>query len=343
MKKAMIAMSGGVDSSVAAYLLQKEEYSVCGGTLHLTGEVQPDARLAAERLGLPFYEFDEREAFLSAVISDFAESYERGETPNPCIVCNEKIKFGLLLRHARRLGCDFLATGHYARLQKDAGSGRTLLLRGKDRNKDQSYMLYRLNQEQLSHSLFPLGDLSKPEVREIAESIGLSNANKPDSQDICFVPDGDYAAVLEALRGSNYPAGDFVDENGTVLGRHQGVIRYTVGQRKGLGIALGAPAFVLAKDAAQNRVILGPEERLFVSRVWAKNVNWIACDAPSDGMSVTVKTRYTTRESAARLHLTETGVVAEFTEPQRAPAPGQAMVFYADEVVVGGGTITGGE
>ncbi len=341
--KVMTALSGGVDSSVAAYLLKQAGHTVSGATLHLTGPAQSDAQKSAEFLNIPFYEFREQEAFRRLVIEEFAQSYERGETPNPCIVCNLLIKFGVLLDKALEQGQDYLATGHYATVKKDTGSGRTLLLRGKDRAKDQTYMLYRLNQHQLSRTLFPLGDLTKTEIREIARSIGLFSANKPDSQDICFVPDGNYAGFLENYRGKPYPAGNFVNEAGICLGQHQGIIRYTVGQRKGLGIALGTPAFVLSKNAIDNTVVLGAEEKLFTKRIVADRVNWIACEKPTEGMKVTAKTRYSQKEAEAALHITEQGVVAEFKEPQRAATPGQAMVFYDGEVVVGGGTIIGGE
>ncbi len=340
----MTALSGGVDSSVCAAILKNAGHTVCGATLHLLGTPQQDARDAADALGIPFYEFFEQEAFDAQVVAAFQDSYNRGETPNPCIICNRLIKFGLLLDHAKKLGQDYLATGHYAKVKRDDASGRMLLMRAKDTTKDQTYMLYLLTQEQLAHTMFPLGDLTKKEIREIAEDLKLPSAGKPDSQDICFVPDGDYAAFLEKRRGKAYPKGDFVSADGKVLGQHQGIIRYTIGQRKGLGIALGEPAFVLAKNADTNQVILGSEEKLFARRVLADSTNWIACEKPQDGMKVTAKTRYSHKESEATLHILENGVIlAEFSEPQRAPAPGQAMVFYDGEVVIGGGTIISGE
>jgi len=340
----MIALSGGVDSAVCAGILKNTGHTVCGATLHLVGEPQNGAKLAAEALGIPFYEFSEQKAFDAFVVQAFQESYNRGETPNPCIICNSLIKFGLLLDHAKKLGQDYLATGHYAIVEKDASTGRMLLKRAKDTNKDQTYMLYLLTQEQLKHTLFPLGELTKKEIRAMAEDMKLPNAKAPDSQDICFVPDGDYAAFLEKRLGTAYPKGEFINETGDILGRHQGIIRYTIGQRKGLGIALGEPAFVLSKNAETNQVILGPEEKLFKTRVLADRVNWIACEKPQDKIRVTAKTRYSHKESEAVLHLLENGkVLAEFSQPQRAPAPGQAMVFYDGDVVVGGGTIISGD
>ncbi len=342
--KVMTALSGGVDSSVAAGILQKSGYEVCGGTLHLLDAPQPDARLAAEALGIPFYEFFEQQAFDEKVIAAFSESYARGETPNPCIICNRLIKFGLLLDHALSSGQDYLATGHYANIQRDPATGRMLLLRATDPTKDQTYMLYLLTQKQLAHTLFPLGSLTKNEIRRIAEEMKLPCANKPDSQDICFVPDGDYAGFLERRKGSPYPKGSFIAEDGSPLGEHQGIIRYTIGQRKGLGIALGTPAFVLEKNALENTVTLGSEEKLFSRRIVADRLNWIACEVPPEGLRVTAKTRYSHKESEAVLHFLDNDrILAEFKEPQRAAAPGQAMVFYDGEIVVGGGTILGKE
>lgn len=338
--KVMTALSGGVDSSVAACLLKQNGATLSGATLRLTKHYDSaPAKKVAEALSIPFFEFDERDAFLHSVIQAFADSYVRGETPNPCILCNKLIKFGLLLSRAQENGYDFVATGHYAKIEKDAGSGRFLLKRAKDAKKDQTYMLYELSQEQLAHSLFPLGDFTKPEIRELAESFRLANAQQKDSQDICFVQDGDYVGFLERELGIKAIPGQFVDRAGTVLGMHQGLIRYTVGQRKGLGITFGKPTFVIKKDALNNRIILGDEESLFTRKVFARDVNLIACDKITDGMLVTAKTRYSQKEAEAKLFATETGVLAEFCEPQRAPSPGQAMVFYDGDTVIGGGTI----
>ncbi len=337
--KVMTALSGGVDSTVAAAILKQAGHHVFGATLHLTGTLQPDAQLAAEALNIPFCSFDERNVFEKKIITAFADSYIQGKTPNPCILCNSLIKFGLLLDHALSMGQDAIATGHYAKIQRDSGSGRMLLLRAKDQSKDQTYMLYLLTQAQLEKTMFPLGDLTKKEIRDMAEELHLPNASKPDSQDICFVPDGDYIGFLERRQNIPFSQGHFIDENGQILGIHQGIIRYTIGQRKGLGIALGQPAFVLEKNAQNNTVTLGSEDRLFTRQVIAKDVNWIACN-PIDGLSVTAKTRYSHKESEAVLHLVDNGkVMAEFSEPQRAAAPGQAMVFYNGDVVIGGGTI----
>ncbi|MBR4166144.1 MAG: tRNA 2-thiouridine(34) synthase MnmA, partial [Lachnospiraceae bacterium] len=303
--RALIAMSGGVDSSVAAYLMQKQGYDCAGCTMKLIekmpGEEAPDktccslddtedARSVAIRLGMPFYVFNYTETFRREVISRFTETYLLGKTPNPCIDCNRCLKFGSLLDRALLLGYDKLVTGHYARLHFDGSRYR--LLKGLDASKDQSYVLYSLTQEQLAHLAFPLGEMTKEEARKIAQANGFLNADKPDSQDICFVPDGDYARVVEAEAGRVPPPGDFVDVDGKVLGRHKGIIHYTVGQRKGLGLSLPAPLYVCRIDPETDRVILGPHEALFSREVKVGNVNWISGQAPEGPVSVQAKLRY---------------------------------------------------
>lgn len=346
-EKVMAGMSGGVDSSVCASLLIDGGYSVAGVTLDLWGKdstASPEAEEAekvCERLGIPHYVFEMREDFAGAVIDDFINEYINGATPNPCIVCNRKIKFGKMLEYAENAGYSKIATGHYAVVKKD-GNGRYLLSKAADRAKDQTYVLYSLTQEQLSSVVFPLGGLTKAQVREIAESKGFSNAHKPDSQDICFVPDGDYAAFIEKYTGKISVPGEFTDINGCLIGKHNGLIRYTVGQRKGLGISLGKPAYVVAKDTASNRVVLGDEEQLFYRRVLVRNVNFIPFDRLEGDMRVTAKLRYRHNEQPARIIPDENGVIVEFDEPQRAPSPGQSAVFYDRDTVVGGGIIVKG-
>lgn len=349
-KKAMIAMSGGVDSSVAALLTMEQGYACASVTLKMfetgldtcgSGKDADDARQVAERLGMPHEVLDFTGYFADNVIRRFVETYEQGATPNPCIDCNRYIKFEALYRHIKGLGFDYVVTGHYARITYDDKNGRHLLCRAADPAKDQSYVLYTLTQEQLAHTLFPLGELSKPQVREIAEKNGFINAHKSDSQDICFVPDGDYAAFIERYTGKPLVPGDFVDETGRVLGQHRGVLCYTIGQRKGLGLSLPAPLYVCGKSAADNRVILGPHERLFSRHLDACDVNWIAFDgAPSGPIRVKAKVRYKQAEQWATV--TPTGdrtMCVVFDEPQRAIAAGQAVVLYDGDVVVGGGTI----
>ena len=346
-EKVMAGMSGGVDSSVCVSLLTDGGYSVAGVPLDLWGKdstASPEAEEAekvCERLGIPHYVFEMREDFAGAVIDDFINEYINGATPNPCIVCNRKIKFGKMLEYAENAGYSKIATGHYAVVKKD-GNGRYLLSKAADRAKDQTYVLYSLTQEQLSSVVFPLGGLTKAQVREIAESKGFSNAHKPDSQDICFVPDGDYAAFIEKYTGKISAPGEFTDINGCLIGKHNGLIRYTVGQRKGLGISLGKPAYVVAKDTASNRVVLGDEEQLFYRRVLVKNVNFIPFDRLEGDMRVTAKLRYRHTEQPARIIPDEKGVIVEFDEPQRAPSPGQSAVFYDGDTVVGGGIIVKG-
>jgi tRNA-specific 2-thiouridylase len=354
-QRVFLGMSGGVDSSVSALLLQWAGYDVSGVNLRLfhnedLGESREktccslsdaeDARAVAAKLGIPFYVFDFSQIFRDTVIADFISEYEAGRTPNPCVVCNRSVKFGALLQRALTLHGQFLSTGHYARVEQDKSTGRWLLKRGVDRSKDQSYFLYMLTQEQLRHTLFPLGGLHKTEVRELAERNGLFNAKKRDSQDICFTPDGDYTAFIERAVGHPSSTGDFVDESGRVLGRHKGFVRYTRGQHKGLGLSVEPPLYVLDKDPATGTICLGPDAALWTRTLTAERMNWISVPALTGPMRVTAKTRYSQRESLAvaealdggRLHLT-------FDEPQRAVTPGQAVVLYDGETVVGGGTI----
>ena len=341
-----VAMSGGVDSAAAALLLAEAGYDVWGVTLRLqscpgaaeTAEAEIDsARRAAEALGIPHRVLDLRERFRTAVMDRFVSEYLAGRTPNPCVDCNREIKFGALLDWVLEQGADFLSTGHYARV--DRAEGRWRLLRGADRRKDQSYVLYQLTQRQLSHLLLPLGDYDKPAIRQMVEARGLANARKADSQDICFIPDGDYAAFL-AASGAELVPGDFVDEAGRVLGRHRGLPCYTPGQRKGLGVSAGEPVYVLRKEAAGNRIILGPDSALYTTELTAQRVNWLSVPAPEGPLAVTAKTRYTQREAAATAEVLPDGRLrVTFAEPQRAVTAGQAVVLYVGEAVAGGGTI----
>ena len=340
-EKVLVGMSGGVDSSVAAKLLLDSGYTVGGITLSLCDQAidcTDDAKDVCDKMGLVHYSVDLKDQFKKYVISDFVNEYKLGNTPNPCIVCNKHIKFGAMLEKAVELGFDKIATGHYARILKR--DGRYILLKARDLSKDQSYVLYNLTQEQLSKVVFPLGEYTKPEIREIAENAGFVNADRPDSQDICFVPDGDYATFIEKTDGFKSQEGDYVDINGDLLGKHKGVINYTIGQRKGLGIALGKPQFVISKDADTNKVVLGDEEHLFKKIVLIKNVNFIPFDELKGEMKVTAKLRYRHSPSEAVIRSLENGIVEiEFSEPQRAPSSGQAAVLYDGDIVVGGGTI----
>ena len=350
-----VAMSGGVDSSVAAVLLQEQGYELSGVNLRMfhnedLGESREktccsladaeDAALVARRLGFPFYVFDFAQVFRDTVIRDFVEEYQAGHTPNPCAVCNREVKFGALLRRVQALGQDFLATGHYAQVERDPDSGRYLLKRAADRSKDQTYFLYMLTQDQLAHTLFPLGGLHKAEVRQIAETRGLVNARKHDSQDICFVPDGKYADFIERTTGHPSPTGPFLDREGRVLGQHKGLIRYTRGQHKGLGLSTEEPLYVLEKDAAANTIRLGPDSALWTTELTAEQVNLISMPELTVPLRVTAKTRYSQREAAATVTSLPDGCIhVVFEEPQRAITAGQAVVLYDGECVVGGGTI----
>ena len=353
-RKALIAMSGGVDSSAAAFLMQEAGWDCIGANMRLyrnedigmAGEKTccslddaEDARSVAYRLGMPFYVFNFSEDFNRQVIDRFVCAYEQGETPNPCIDCNRFLKFDRLYRRARELGCDCVVTGHYARVEQ-AENGRWLLKKALDPAKDQSYVLYSLTQEQLAHTRFPLGIYSKPEIRAMAEARGFRNAHKHDSQDICFVPDGDYAAFIAQRTGRNDTPGSFVLEDGTVIGRHRGMIHYTIGQRKGLGIAWAHPLYVLRKDLLRNEVVLSDNAALFSARLTAREFNWIAYDAPTEPVRCAAKTRYQAREVPCTAAVLPDGRVAvEFDQPVRAITPGQAVVLYDGDTVLGGGTI----
>jgi len=351
--KALIAMSGGVDSSVAALLTVRAGYDCIGCTMKLfeNGDANvsreksccslsdvEDARSVAHRLGMPYYVFNFTEEFRQRVIGKFVASYRAGLTPNPCIDCNRYLKFGGLFERAKVLGCDAVVTGHYARIgQKD---GKYTLQKALDPEKDQSYVLYTMTQEQLQHTRFPLGELTKARTRELARENGFLNAEKPDSQDICFVPDGDYAAVIEKHTGEQAVPGNFVDRDGNVLGTHRGIIHYTVGQRRGLGVSLGDRAYVCAIDPKTNTVVLGTDADLFRREVRVREVNWIAGEPPAGEMRCAAKIRYRHREQPACLvPLGAEEALLVFDEKQRAPTPGQAAVFYDGDIVLGGGII----
>ncbi len=357
MKKVMVGMSGGVDSSVAAMLLREQGCEVMGVTLKLFSDEDinaaqkegktccalsdvMDARSVAYRLGFEHIVFNFKDNFREHVMKQFADSYLCGRTPNPCIECNRHVKFDKMLRRALELGYDYIATGHYAVNEYDEASGRWLLKRPADRSKDQTYVLYSLTQEQLSHTLFPLGTLEKSQVRALAEGAGLVNSAKPDSQDICFVPDGDYAGFIKRFTGTDVPHGNFVDTQGNVLGEHKGIISYTVGQRKHLGISLGKPAYVVRKDVAANTVTLGTEADLYTKALIADDFNLISVPELTEPMRVTAKTRYSQKEQPAVVSCIGGGrYMIEFDEPQRAVTSGQSVVIYDGDIVVGGGTI----
>ena len=339
--KAMIAMSGGVDSSVAACLMQQAGYQCIGAMMRLhdpSGSAE-DAQAVADRLGIPFYLLDRSEAFRQQVMDHFVSAYEQGLTPNPCVQCNRYLKFGQLLEDALSMGCDCIVTGHYCRIEEK--DGRYLLYKATDASKDQSYFLYALTQHQLRHTRFPLGGMTKEEARILAEEMGLINAKKRDSQDICFIPDGDYFRFIREYTGKDYPCGAFLDENGCCVGTHQNAVAYTRGQRKGLGLAMGKPVYVLDKDMQNNTVTVGDNAQLFSTTLRANDWNFIPFDHLTAPLRCMAKARSRMAEQPATVYPEENGSCrVVFDAPQRAITTGQAVVLYDGDLVIGGGTIT---
>lgn len=353
-KKVVLGMSGGVDSSVAAYILQQEGYEVIGITMTVIPHDDIydereggccsvssvyDAKDVAMDLGIPHYVMNFKDVFERKVIDYFIEEYLEGRTPNPCVACNKFIKFDEFLKKAKGLGADFVATGHYATIEKDDITDRYLMKRSLDIRKDQTYFLYGMTQHQLAHTLMPLGKYTKDKVREIAEKIGLEVHNKPDSEEICFVPDNNHGEFIKNRVPDKVKPGYFIDEEGNILGKHKGIVYYTIGQRKGLGIALGKRMFVQKIIPERNEIVLGEEEGIFKTKLYADELNLIPFDILPSVMEVTAKVRYSMKESKAILKPFEEGVIVEFEEPQRAITKGQSIVFYDNEIVLGGGTI----
>lgn len=355
-KRVMLGMSGGVDSSVAAYLLKEQGYDVIGVTMKLWQEEDEDvieieggccslsavedARRVANKIGIPFYVMNFKDAFKEKVIDYFIDEYLKGKTPNPCIACNKYIKSGEFFQKALELGCDYIATGHYAKIEYDETMKKYLLKKSVTEEKDQTYALYNMTQHELEHTLMPLGYYSKDKIREIANDIGLIVANKPDSQEICFVKDNDYSNYVKNNTDKEIKEGYFIDKQGNILGKHKGIINYTIGQRKGLGIALGKPAFVCDIDAKKNVVTLGENEDVFSKELIASNLNLISICEINEPFRAKAKIRYSSKASDATIYrLKNDNIKVVFDEPQRAITPGQSIVFYENEIVVGGAII----
>lgn len=356
-QKVVVGMSGGVDSSVAAALLKEEGYDVVGVTMQVwpdKGEdaieneggccslsAVNDARRVCDSLGIRYYVLNFKEIFEDRVIKYFIDEYFKGRTPNPCIMCNRHIKFGELLRRAKNLGAQYVATGHYARVEYDDTLNKYLLKKSHDCRKDQTYALYNLTQQQLKHTLMPIGNFTKDKVRELAEEMGLRVAKKPDSEEICFIPDNDYGSFLKQREPGKVKPGYFKDTEGNIIGMHKGIVHYTIGQRKGLGIAFGKPMFVVDIIPENNTVVLGEQNEVFSDTLYATDLNFIPFDDLKEPMEVTAKIRYTAKEAAAVISpLGDGWVKVKFNEPQRAITPGQSVVFYNGDVVVGGGVIS---
>ena len=352
-QRVVVAMSGGVDSSMAAAILHAEGYQVIGVTLQIwpsnkeANEVErfggccgveaiESARRVASKLGIPHYVMNFRDIFTQKVISDFCREYSLGHTPNPCIACNQYINFGAFLDRVLQMGADYLATGHYARIESSANGYR--LLKGVDKSKDQSYFLYRLGQKELQHLIFPVGDRHKAGVRRLVAELGLPAAARRESQDICFIPNDDYRSFVD--KHVPLRAGDIVDTEGRTLGQHRGLARYTVGQREGLGIASNKRRYVIKLDAASNRLVVGTQDQLLKNALPADDLHWVSGEAPKEPIEVTARVRYRSPEAAATVHLKDGVAEVQFHKPQKAIAPGQSIVFYQGDSVLGGGIIT---
>ena len=342
--RVLLGMSGGVDSSVAAYLLKQQGYEVIGATMKLK-ECFPltavnDAKMVCEKLEIPFFELDFTNIFKEKVIDYFVNEYIKGRTPNPCIECNKHLKFDVFFKKAKEIGAYYMSTGHYARIEHDSYNDRYLIKKSVSEDKDQTYVLYNLTQDLLRHILFPLGEYPKSEIRKIAEEIGLDIANKPDSQEICFIEDNDYIKFIKEIKDKDIKPGNFVDMDGNILGKHKGIVNYTIGQRKGLGIAVGKPLYVIDIMVDNNIVVLGDEGQVFKKELIAGNTNFIIFDKLDKPIRVKAKIRYTAKEADAIIIPTGDGKVrVVFDKPQRAITKGQSVVFYQEDCLVGGGII----